>query len=162
MRRQTCFALVLAALAGPALALSCLRPDVVRTYQSAAAAEEAYVVVQGTLDFDGRRLPKADASDRADTPPSTRIPARITGQALTRTGFDQTFDREITLDLLCFGPWCAGAKSGIPYLAFLRKTDTGYVLQLDPCGGFGFAEPTGEMLTRVEGCYRGRACKPAR
>jgi len=160
--RQTCLALALAALATPALALSCRPPDVARTYHSAAEAEAAYVVVHGTLDFDERRLPKADMSDQASIPPSTRIPAQITGQALTLSGFDHAFDRQITLDLRCFGPWCAGAVSGIPYLAFLQRTDAGYVLELDPCGGFGFSEPTDEMLTRVEGCYQGKACNPAR
>ena len=48
------------ALGGPALALSCLPPDVAETYRRAAEAEEAYIVVQGRLEFDPARLPSTD------------------------------------------------------------------------------------------------------
>lgn len=161
MTRAAPLAALLAVLATPALSLSCLPPDVARSYQRAAEAEEAYVVVSGVLRFDETRLPKADMSAQQDTPPETKIPARITGMALTQSGFDHAFDREITLNVLCFGPWCGGAKPDIRYLGFLQKTDTGYELVADPCGSFAFAEPGDDMLHRVEQCFQGGPCKPA-
>lgn len=157
MIRMVAFATALMALATPALSLSCAPPDVIRSYQRAAEAEEAYIVVHGTLHFDENKIPKANHND---SPPSTRFRARLTGKALSETGFDIDFDREITLDLICFGPWCAGAKSDIPYLGFLKQMATGYALQLDPCDGFGFADPTPEMLRKVEQCHAGGPCAP--
>ena len=47
-------------MAGPALALSCMAPDVAETYLRADAAEEAYVVVDGRIIFDESRLPITD------------------------------------------------------------------------------------------------------
>jgi len=151
---------LLCALTGPALALSCLPPDAARTYQQAAEAEEAYIVVHARLEFDAAALPRTDWQDQAASPPHTLIPARMTGQALTKTGFDLPFDRPITLDAQCFGPWCAGATPGTSYLAFLKRTEDGYLLALDPCGGMGFADPTPENLRRVETCYSGGICAP--
>lgn len=148
------------ALTGPSFALSCLPPDIARTYQQAAAAEEAYIIVHARLHFDAEALPRTDWQDQAATPPHTFIPARMTGQALTKTGFDLPFDRSITLDAQCFGPWCAGGSPGTSYLAFLQRTEGGYLLALDPCGGMGFADPTPKTLRRVEACYSDGSCEP--
>jgi len=146
---------------GPALALSCLPHDVARTYAHAAEADAPYIVVHGTLSFDADLLPDTDMRDQRK-PPHTLIPARMTGQALTRDGFEQPFDREITLDVQCFGPWCAGAVPGIDHLGFLERRETGYVLALDPCGGMAHPEPTPDMLQRVLRCFQGGACAAAR
>lgn len=151
---------LLCTLTAPALALTCLPPDVARTYQQAAEADGAYIVVHARLEFDADALPRTDWQDQAASPPHTMIPARMTGQALTKTGFDLPFDRAITLDAQCFGPWCAGASPGKSYLAFLQRTQDGYLLALDPCGGMGFADPTPETLRRVETCYSGGRCDP--
>ncbi|WP_254892423.1 hypothetical protein [Roseovarius sp. A-2] len=152
--------MMICALTGPAFALSCLPPEVTRTYQQATEAEAAYIAVHARLEFDPDALPRTDWQDQAATPPHTLIPARMTGQALTKTGFNLPFDRRITLDAQCLGPWCAGASPGASYLAFLKRTETGYLLALDPCGGMGFVDPTPETLRRVETCYSGGICAP--
>ncbi|SLN47970.1 hypothetical protein ROG8370_02095 [Roseovarius gaetbuli] len=125
--------------AGPGLALSCTPPDVAKTYARAA---------------------KADWQNQQAMPPHTPIAARITGQALSPTRFDHPFERDITLDVQCFGPWCAGAVPETDYLGFLEQRETGYVLALDPCGGMGFTNPTPEMLGRVKTCFQGGPCAP--
>ena len=146
----------------PALALTCLPPDVVRAYRHAAEAEEAYVVVYGRLAFDEKRLPQVDWNKQHKTPPDTLIPARISGHALSLEGFKTRFSRRVTLNAQCFGPWCANVKSGADYLAFLEQTRNGYVLTLDPCGGMGFPEPSREDLEQVVRCLRGGACELGR
>jgi len=145
-------------LSAPALALSCLPPDIARTYQQAAAADEAYLVVHARLYFDAAALPRTDWQDQAATPPQSLIPARMTGHALTKTGFDLPFDRAITLDAQCLGPWCAGATPGTSYLAFLQHSQGSYMLALDPCGGMGFADPDADTLRRVQTCFNGGPC----
>lgn len=155
MRRVlTSLAFVLAT--GPAVALSCLRPDVTRTYQMASEAEESYVVASGELRFDERRLPENDGT-RQDRRIVT-IPARLEGVSLSRAGFTTPFARDITLEVTCFGPWCGGAKSGVLYLAFLEKRGRDYVMSADPCGSWAFAEPTGAQLEKVERCIGGVEC----
>jgi hypothetical protein len=151
---------LLAASAGPVLALSCLPQDIARTYAEAAQADETYIVVRGVLIFDETALPVPDMSRQHKIPPNTEIPARLTGQALTPEGFTLPFDRAITLNVQCFGPWCAGATSGIAYLGFLEQRDEGYSLTVTPCGGFGFPNPSDRTLERVQTCIRGGPCTP--
>ena len=167
-------ALMALALSGlpfaPAQALSCLPHDVARTYEQAATSEETYIVVHGTLTFDESRLPETDWQHKQKTPPNTLIPARLEGKALTREGFNAPFDRSVTFNVQCLGPWCASAKTGTAYLAFLRKTDgppetggtsgPGYQLDINACGGMGFAAPTKQALETVVQCFQGGPCKP--
>lgn len=152
---------IFAASCGPALALSCLPPDVVQSYIRAAGASEPYIVVHGQLRFDAARLPSTDMVTQRK-PPHTLIPARLTGQALTHSGFDQPFDRNISLDVQCFGPWCAAAVPGIEYLGFLERRDEGYVLTVDPCGGMAHPEPTPAMLKKVLTCRQVGSCSLGR
>ena len=126
--------------AGPAFALSCIRPDVATTYERAAEAREIYVVVQGRLTFDQARVLENDLTGAAR--PDIEIPARLVGTSLSKDGFKTSFQRDISVILQCFGPWCGGAESGADYLAFLQRTDKGYALALDPCGSFAFPNPS--------------------
>lgn len=161
MRLIHAFLAVIWCVATPAVALTCLPPDVVRAYHYAAEAEGAYIVVHGRLVFDEKRLPQVDWDRQQDTPPDTLIPARLTGHALSLEGFKTRFSRRITINAQCFGPWCAGAVSGAESLTLLERTESGYVLRLDPCGGMGFAEPSQGNLEQVVQCLRGKACEPA-
>lgn len=156
----------------PAQALSCLPHDVARTYEQAARSDETYIVVHGTLTFDESRLPKTDWQNQQKTPPNTLIPARLEGMSLTRKGFVARFNRPIMLNVQCLGPWCASAKSGTDYLAFLRRTGApsglgasgqsasggSYQLDINACGGMGFAAPSGQALETVVECFRGGPC----
>ena len=144
--------------AGPALSLSCLPPDVIRSYNEAAASEKSYVVVHGTLSFDEGQLPEVDLNRQDETPPETDIPGRLTGKSLSQAGFEAEFDRPVTVRAMCFGPWCGRPVSGTDYLSFLEKSGDSYVLAVTPCGGFEFAEPTKAMLKQVTQCMQGNSC----
>ena len=160
MIRPLLFSALLSVLAGPVLALSCVPHDLARSFAEAAEAEEVYIIVHGTLTFDASLLPKVDYDRQDETPPDTLIPARLAGKFLSLQGFDTPFDQPITLNAQCFGPWCAGAATDTPYLGFLQQTPTGYLLAVTPCGGFGFANPTPEMLEKATQCIRGETCEP--
>jgi hypothetical protein len=141
--------------ATPALSLSCMRPDVKYSFQQAAEAEETYIVARGTLTFSERKLPEAVGND---SPPQTLIPAHLKGWGLSDTGFNVEFDQDITLEVLCFGPWCGGAGSGKEYLVFLRKDNDGYTMIADPCASMVFQDPSTEMLDTVAACFKAGAC----
>ena len=145
-------------LAGQAMALSCLRPDVARTYAEAAEAEAAYVVVHGELDFDPGDMPPAEVTEPA--PESRELRATLHGKGLTEGGFDTPFTRPITLEAQCLGPWCAQAEPGVEVLAFVETTGDGYRLTITPCGGMAFQEPSEADIDRVVACYQGKACAP--
>ncbi|WP_306114586.1 MULTISPECIES: hypothetical protein [unclassified Roseovarius] len=156
--RRLVLPLVLSFAAGPALSLSCLPMDVATSFNDAVAASERYIIVHGTLEFDEGKLPEVDMDRQDQTPPQTDIPARLRGKSLSKSGFKTDFDRPITLRAMCLGPWCGRAVSGTEYLSFLQITDDGYMLAVNPCGGFDFAEPTGAMLNTVKRCFKDGTC----
>ncbi|MFD2738278.1 hypothetical protein ACFSUD_01715 [Sulfitobacter aestuarii] len=145
----------------PAAALTCMPHSLEATYQEAMAAEEIYHVVHGRLTFDPQRLPKVDLTRQQDIPPLTRLAARLEGMALAEQGFKLPFERDITLEAACYGPWCASAETGQDVLAFVRKTPEGHVLETNPCGGFLFSTPKPALLRKVQACFAGENCEPA-
>ncbi len=147
-------------LTGPAAALSCLRPDLATTFERINAAPETYFAIHGTLDFDETQLPKVDIDNQQATPPETQIPARLRGEALGRIGFTRPFDGPVTLNVQCFGPWCAQPPAGDAVLAFVRQDADGFSLTLDPCGGDAFFSPAPALLDTAHRCFTDGACAP--
>lgn len=148
-------AAVLMLVAGQANALSCMRPDVARDYERAASADETYFVVSGTLRFDPSLLPVVDYDNQSATPPQTDIAAHLTGQSLTGDGFTAEFVGDVILRVHCAGPWCASPQTDTQYLSFVERTEQGFVMHVDPCGGLSYPEPTPEMQARVLACAKG-------
>lgn len=143
-----------------ASALSCLPYSVESAFVQADEADESYVVVRGSLSFDARKLPKVDLERQGDTPPMTLIPAKLTGKSLTQAGFVVPFDRDVTLAVACFGPWCAQVPHKTDVLAFVERGREGYVVSTNPCSGFLFAAPNPAMIRAVRACFAGKACEP--
>lgn len=142
----------------PALALSCLKPSVPRSFKEYDAAEETYVVVHGRLTLDESLLPQGDLDQ--EPPQMTEIPGRLEGMSLTEAGaFDLPFEQAVTLEVTCYGPWCGDAETGTDILAFLRKDESGYALDLNPCGGAAFPAPHGDLLEEVKNCMTGGSCE---
>ncbi|MEM6372436.1 MAG: hypothetical protein AAF727_06620 [Pseudomonadota bacterium] len=143
----------------PAFALSCMQHGVTDAFQQAAAAEEGYVPVIGTLDFDPEQVPRVDWSQQGEVPPVTLIPATFSGEAYGPRGVAQPFEADVVLEVRCSGPWCAQPKPGAT-LAFLRKTSHSYVLLDDACGAFLFGDPKPADKQQLRDCLAGRACEP--
>ncbi|MHA6324581.1 hypothetical protein [Roseivivax sp. CAU 1753] len=152
----TCLAL----LSGPALALSCMPADIAADYQRAEADEAAWIVVAGKITFDESKLPEGEADQQTGTLPEVDIPARIAGGSLGPEGFTRAFSRDITLRVMCLGPWCGGVKSGLDYIAFLKKEGDDYVAMASPCPGMLYPDPTPEQLATVTACFNGGPCTP--
>ncbi len=140
-----------------ALALSCVSPSVERTYEHAQKSSEMYVVVQGKLVFNERNLPHEKSTSKSP-PKMTKISATLMGQSLSKAGFSVPFERNVILNVACFGPWCGSAESGMDVLAFLKKGKGGYSLEINPCGGEVFANPSAANLKKVESCFRRGHC----
>lgn len=146
-------------IAGPALALSCVRPDAVRDFLEADASSDVWIVVDGTLRFDQTALPPRVPLNN-DAPPTTDISARITGKSLSENGFARDFDSTITLRILCFGAWCGGVENGQRYLSFLKRENGGYVLFANPCGSRVYPDASERLRKTLTRCMRGQTCLP--
>lgn len=143
-------------------ALSCLPSDIRQSYQDAAKAKDGYVIATGRIIFDEKKLPKQDFAHQERAKPNNFLPAKFRGMAMGKNGFTIPYNPEITINAQCYGPWCAGMNSGMEYLVFLRRTASGDVLEINPCGGFAYGNPTPEMRDAMLACYRGKSCKPTR
>ena len=140
------------------LALSCLRPDPVETFQRLAAAEEAYFVLRGALTFDENALPPGVGSnDMAQPDP---IPGFFVGTGLTKEGFTSDYVSNVLLQVNCAGPWCGSAQSNVDAVWFVPFSDPPAVLQADPCGSMTFYNPSDAVIGMLESCMAGGTCTP--
>ena len=162
MLRTSLVALTLAAFATQAAALSCMRPDLARTYQHADKSEEVYSVVMGEFAFDERAMPEGRMiSGGGFEDEVTEIPARFTGQALGRNGFATDYDVEVMLGVQCLGQWCGGMSSGETVIAFLRHGEETLILDVTPCGETVFTDPNQAQIAMAISCINGGTCGPA-
>ncbi|OAN78536.1 hypothetical protein A8B82_09185 [Sulfitobacter sp. EhC04] len=142
----------------PALALSCVAPSVERTFHEVNEAKDEYVVVHGRLTLDQRKLP-SDGSTQSNPPKMTLVPATLSGTSLSASGFHTPFDKDIMLEVACFGPWCGSVANGADVLAFVRRDGGQYALGINPCGGHVFTPVQPAQLKQVRQCFTGGACK---
>lgn len=146
-------------LGTPALSLSCLPADPVRDFKAAAESGDRWGLAVGRLDFDESRLPEVDRNHQAQVPSRTDLRAQMIGHALDMRGFETVFQANVTLRVLCFGPWCAQPESGATYLAFIKHENGKRVLQADPCGQWLYMNPSRADLDRVHSCFAGGPCE---
>ncbi|MEM6384679.1 MAG: hypothetical protein AAF718_00445 [Pseudomonadota bacterium] len=152
------FALVCLAvlIANPANALSCMRPDAVRLFEEARDAETAFYIVKGEVEF---LEPPNTPPRNAKTPATTR--ARITGLALSKSGFNAPFDERVTLKASCLGPWC-GAPEMVEG-SRLMAVEIGLAdlsLYIGPCGGDQMAWDE-QAEDRLLSCHLQGICEAA-
>lgn len=142
-------------LSGQAAALSCMPPDPRATFLSLMEVEQPYYILYGRLQFDTSLLP---SFVEEGTPEPAAIAARFSGKGLTATGFDADFIRDVTLQPVCFGPWCGGAPADVATLYFAKVNGDVVTIEADPCGGTVFPEPSDEMLDAMTACISGGPC----
>ncbi|MEO0370580.1 MAG: hypothetical protein AAF231_03905 [Pseudomonadota bacterium] len=153
-------AALLSFMAGPALALSCMAPDVAHTFKELQSAPQTYVVVHGVLDFDPAKMPEDGLVNPSQDVSETRMDARLNGNALNVQGFAVPFNSKITLNVECIWSWCPSPKAGSSVLAFVEVSKNEHVFNLGPCYFTGFFNPDQATLNKAAACFRGEACEP--
>ncbi|MDP4991081.1 MAG: hypothetical protein NWQ37_07730 [Marivita lacus] len=148
----------LIALAEPAFALSCAAPDIARDFERAAQSEDTYIIVKGDLFLDETELPDRTDQRTSRARSSVDITGWLAGYSLTKDGFTKRFERDVILRVSCLGPWCGGITKG-DHLAFLRLEDRRWVMQIAPCPGMTYANPTAEQEQKALACFRGDRCE---
>lgn len=141
--------------AGPASALSCLRPDAVRLYEDARDSAEVYTIVKGRILADGPILvpvPDRDGKNGLVTG------VRLRGHILGARGFLDPVEAGIGLRLTCVSVWCAAPPPEDVLLMALRQTPSGSELSIGPCGGDAVVW-TADAEARLLDCHRGIRCE---
>ncbi|SMX40106.1 hypothetical protein [Octadecabacter ascidiaceicola] len=147
-------AALIAVTAGQTQALSCMPPDIARTFNWANAAEESYLVLNGAFSFDAPARTRGGQLD----PETVSMRAGFEGSYLGAAGFVPAPTLDVTLTFVCLGPWCGSMESdGEDVLVFAQQTQDGYVVEIDPCFSKLF-EPSQDNIDRVESCIRGESC----
>lgn len=155
--KPTLLALCLTLLAQQAIALSCIRPDPIDTFQRVAVAPEPYFVLYGQLTFDEGDLPPG-VLDAPEGAPAT-ILAQFRGKGLTLDGFTADYISPAVLQVTCLGPWCGAAQSGVDAIYFVRADKTPVEMEAGPCGGMIFEQPDEATLEMLVSCMRGGPCR---
>ena len=150
---RTIAAIALATLAGQAQALSCMRPTIPDSFERAAQVPEDIYVLKGSLTFDEDLLPETDMLNQEQNP--APIAAHFKGMALNLEGFTTRYARPVTLQPLCFGPWCGGAASGEEAIIFAKAVGDDLVVEANPCGGNIFYNVTRQTEQQAVACING-------
>ncbi len=149
-------AIVLAAQ--PVFALSCMAPDVADSYQTAANSPDSYVVVHGYLSHHIKTVDHSTGD--VNNPREVSFQAQLSGNFLTAEGFNEAYALPVTVNLRCMVAWCGSLPKAGRVLAFVHQTSLGHqILDIGPCGGELFADPTAAMLERVYACHTGEPCQ---
>lgn len=144
-------------IASDAAALSCVRPEPAVTFNKLKDDPDPYYIMHGTLTFEQSLMPEGVVNETR-TPPS--VSAHFVGTGLTNGGFDVPLDRLVTLQPVCYGPWCGSLQSGQSYLVFARAVADGITLEIDPCGTTTFTAPSQDVLDQMAACMNGAGCLP--
>ena len=134
-------------IASPAAALSCMRPSFDRSFDQARDAEEAYGILAGSIDVDEVKVKQA--SKDGTTPYS--VMGMFTGAAIYSEGLSENFQREITVEVKCYGPWCGNAQDIEDVILFAKLGAAGSLMVEDnPCGGTFFGADKVGIARAVE------------
>jgi len=157
MKMVKWFLVALTLLTGSqAAALSCLRPDVAEAFNTAASSDDAYVVVHGRFKF---ATPPSRDTGNINAQREVSYTAQFDGRYLAEDGFRTAPPLSVTVTHTCTAAWCGQLTAGVQTLAYLKQSATGYSIDVSPCGGQAFAEPSRQDLARVEACMRGDQCE---
>ncbi|QYK40296.1 MAG: hypothetical protein KF887_12765 [Paracoccaceae bacterium] len=151
-------ALVVALIAAPAAALSCLEPDVRATFWRYSDRPETWLPAVGTFS-DLRKLRHDRAKDRV------LWTARFAGHSASSRGWDQPMDAEVTIVVPLFSGIAGGETDpdalarwlpGQTGLVWLERTPRGYAAVHELCEPF--LDTDKANWKRALDCLRGRRC----
>jgi len=159
MKKIVLATLLAFASAQPAIALSCIRPDITRSYDWAEESEKTFIILRGVI------LAAAKNSPPGLRKPNVRPSAAMgvfTGSYLTETGFDYPVETEIRIKIGCAGPWCGSMPEGDERIYFVTVNPDGTdpTYSSEACGGNSF--PVLDEAALIEHVTRSREPAPVR
>lgn len=154
-------------MAESASALSCMRPDLMRTMEQAKASDTHYYIFIGTFQrqHPAPLRPKpAPGSYEYNHPKPERAMTWFDGRAMGRTArSDARLSRfPVEVQTSCAGPWCGSVpSSGQPVIAFVEiRRGQAPLLTVGPCPEWVFrVNPQEDQVSRLRDCLD-KPCKP--
>lgn len=149
-------ALSLAAVSGQAHALSCMQPDIERSFNAWVDSENTYYIGVGSL-MATEPLPKIEPyHGHGDREPIPSVLYQFSGYLLAP---DRRVPMEmpITVEVGCIASWCGGfPRDGETKLMALEGTDVNdLTLTISACPGTRFPAA---VETKVAECFRAGRC----
>lgn len=141
------------AVTGPASALSCMAPDIVRSYEYAAAQDEIYFLLRGSITLtEGATRPEG----RGPTVPGDTVEILLDpvqgsfrGE-IFHEGTFVPFDSPIEVRLNCIVEWCGQYPDVEDALYFVSAAEgnLGLSVEMPACGGTRF--PVSDAVVLIE------------
>lgn len=156
-------------LPGQAMALSCLKPNMGRSFNERAADDQVWVLAEGQILAD---LPLQDLLRLPPPGENGQMPVQETRTVSAGGSFvgrqlgaktEAPLNDRIALSVECLSPWCgAFPPEGTPLLAFLKRTaDGGLALEAGLCPR-GFVErPSAAQVSALRNCLAKGSCGAA-
>lgn len=139
-------------LASQAAALSCMKPNIGRTFNYVQESSDIFSMALGTVTAKGVIPKYKDGKAR-------HIPSKFKGIFLGPNGQTEEREVDITVDAICLAHWCGGfPETEKDMLVFLKKTDAGYRLESGPCDGHYKIGPTPKEVRSLQKCMRRGKC----
>lgn len=140
------------AAAGPAAALTCIRPEIARSFDWADERPEAFVLALGSLVRTGPNTLDGPPSDNPLIRVGYSFPARFDGMLATANGFSRAAVLDVTVEVDCRSAWCGGDSLSDHGLYFFRRDGAeDHALEAGLCGGFFFDNPSEDQVMEVLG-----------
>ena len=160
MRNLVLSAVAVSMMATPALALSCMPPNIAVGFNWAQDSQDTFVIAIGSLSLtevliepsemgkDGQRFP---------TPGTYR--ADMTAKFLGRTGLGDEHVVPIIVQEECVAHWCGVfPEQGMEMVMILRKDGENYVLDSSPCQGSYQRNPSLQTIRVLKSCMKKGHC----
>lgn len=143
-----------------ASALSCMRPDLAKTMETAKASETVYSILVGTFETPPPQQMTQEVlrpEDQFKPRPPVITPAKFTGYAITPSVETDPKLTQFPLDIetSCVGPWCSSIPSSdqerILFVEMRPKQSP--VLKISPCPQWVFPLQNGQdQVEKLRDC----------
>jgi hypothetical protein len=143
MKNAVLTAAAFALLAGPASALSCMAPDIVRSYEYAAEHEKIYFLFKGKISLvEDQTMPTERESFGADAPVEVTLEpvyGSFVGEIFNE-GVFVPYEATMEVQLDCVASWCGSYPDEKEALYFVSAAESNlwFNLEMSPCGGTRF------------------------
>jgi len=156
MKNAVFTAVAFALLAGPAAALSCMAPDIVRSYEYAADQDEIYFLFKGNISLvEDQEMPTGRTDLRSSAPAEVSLEpvyGSFVGEIFNEGAF-VPYEATMEVQVECVASWCGSYPDEDEALYFVSAAESNlwFNLGMSPCGGTRFpVEEADTLIAHLE------------
>lgn len=138
-----------------AAALSCMRPNLARSFNFYEQSDDKFVIAVG-------KLTPTDKIPDYKQGVSREVAAEFKGGFLGRWGVKDQPPQTVMIKTSCLASWCGAIpERSVDVLAFIKKTPAGLVLETGPCHGEYTENPSKKLIRTLQTCLAKSECSKA-